>query len=288
MANQIKKSIRYDNDWYPDEELIGVFRSSINFFEYSRPEYFFIKSEDVPFSYYHFDERKLSEISDDSFIIGVLYRGGDVQFMVTGKTEGNEDTSEGLLREIKEEVDNNIQECKDGGLTLNGTNIKLKIAEKSMIKMNPDTLRVDKIQPEIPTLNNPKKKVESNEVKGQWVGAYLVLESYTDVADFVRKVSEVKESEDTIVAVCVMKARLVKDRIRRLQKKNYPSRGRGRGNSPSRIRSIKSSSCRDCKLYLSKLLVKDLKKIAKQFDCKNSSTMVKSELIQFILSHHKK
>jgi len=300
MANQIKKSIRYDNDWYPDEELIGVFRSSINFFEYSRPEYFFIKSEDVPFSYYHFDERKLSEISDDSFIIGVLYRWGDVQFMVTGKTEGNEDTSEGLLREIKEEVDNNIVMISDTVLRLNNTKIILeKVDMKKRITMIQDTSRellgIPVFTPKFFCEVCDKKFVskqllQTHEVEKNHkikvykkVGCYLILETKKDVYNFLRSLTKVKPSGDSLAAVVVMKAKLVKDRIKELS--GY---GGGRGNSPSRIRSIKSSSCRDCKLYLSKLLVKDLKKIAKQFDCKNSSTMVKSELIQFILSHHKK
>jgi hypothetical protein len=56
-------------------------------------------------------------------------------------------------------------------------------------------------------------------------------------------------------------------------------------DSPKRL---KSSSCKDCKLYLSQFLVKDLKKIAKQFGCKNVSTMLKADLIKHILSHHPK
>ena len=292
--------------WNPDTEFVCRFRNDE--FKYADQTIFKGQVEDVPFSFYHFDIEKLLEISDDSFIIGVLYTvsidsngvlsGGDVQFMVTGKTKPRETESEGLIREIKEEVDNNIVRISDILLRLNNTKIILKKVDmRKRIKMKGDTTRsllgipvfTKKFFCEVcdekfvsrQLLYEHEINLNHGKIESKKVGCYLILETKKDVYNFLRSLTSVKPSGDSLVAVFVMKAKLVKDRI--IKESGY--RGGG-GNSP--IRSIKSSSCRDCKLYLSKLLVKDLKKIAKQFDCKNSSIMVKSELIQFILSHHKK
>ena len=62
---------------------------------------------------------------------------------------------------------------------------------------------------------------------------------------------------------------------------------RANGNSDSPKRR-KTSGCRNCKCYLSKLSLSDLKHIAKQLGCKNYSSKLKLQLIKYIMSRHPK
>ena len=73
--------------------------------------------------------------------------------------------------------------------------------------------------------------------------------------------------------------KIVEDNIRVIRRAN------GNSDSPKRR---KTSVCRNCKYYLSKLSISDLKRIAKQLGCKNYSSKMKLQLIKYIIQNKQK
>lgn len=249
----------------------------------------------------------------------------DIQFMVTGKIEPQDYEIEGQriqdpiriaenarVREINEEIS---IDCLD----LDGVN---KIdADMKTDKYNnnnplPPPAGISSSNLDSIFINQKEQINAENGMGGDRVavGSYIHIDTAENAVNFLENLGNTQGHTDAgIVGICVVNGNIVRDKILDLVKINVLEKmkkqriqegwdnyvtildmvieeadRRQNRNSPMRRIKSKSSSCRDCKLYLSQFLVKDLKKIAKQFDCKNSSNMTKSELIKYILAHHKK
>ena len=253
---------------------------------------------DIPFSYYHFDIDALFTIPMRHFIVGCInYSTGtqtnDIQFMVTGKTEGKEDEEHARVREINEEISINCLEL-DGVTKINvnmGNHVRYN--EGNPIRPRPDTNYMHSVVVNQKVQEKADKKAQEKADKkakdAVAVGSYIHIDTAANAVNFLQNLGNTQGHTDAgIIGICVVNVETMINQIQEQIKAEYSQVFINKlGNSPMRIKS-KSSSCRDCKLYLSQFLVKDLKKIAKQFDCKNSSNMTKSELIKYILAHHKK
>ena len=285
---------------------------------------------DIPFSYSHFDIDALFTIPMRHFIVGCINysrtQTNDIQFMVTGKTEGEEDEEQARVREINEEISINCFGLGVAKINVNmGNHIRYNRGNSFLLPLPP--LLPDNYMNDV-FVNQEGRVVNHVNRRGRPVGSYIHIDTAYNAVNFLQNLGNTQGYTDkSIIGICVVNVETMIQQIqqqitriedsnlfnellmrrssqifRELLSQNPPIErirdsqlfnellritGRQNGNSPMRIKS-KSSSCRDCKLYLSQFLVKDLKKIAKQFDCKNSSNMTKSELIKYILAHHKK
>ena len=271
----------------------------------------------IPFSFYHFDIASLLSIPGEHFIVGCInfatplgvprgtLRKMDIQFMVTGKIEepdfeieGQERIEENArVREIEEEIS---RDCL-GFLGVQKNNVDMK-KQPMYNEGNPIGISREKYRILDSIVESQGRTITSGDGRGA-VGSYIHINTLQNAIEFLLRLGNTRGHTDkSIIGICVVNVDAMRQQIFELVRPSLylPPDDRRiiqevrrrwavqNGNSPMRRIKSKSSSCRDCKLYLSQFLVKDLKKIAKQFDCKNSSNMTKSELIKYILAHHKK
>lgn len=219
--------------WNPSKELIGIFRNTdgnYTYFQGDRRIYFAIPHDQIAFSYYHFHPEIASSIPDESFIIGLLYSAGDIQFMVSGKALKSENRNKNIarLREIREEVSNNYT---PGGPR---SSPSLSVRRKRVVTIN--QLNADPIG-KYAYFDNKKEtevvrellgseflgRIKTNQVNNAdsmkpetflKVGAYLYLNSRDDVRLFLTNLGEVLGKTDpNIVGVCAVKFKLIKKRF---------------------------------------------------------------------------
>jgi hypothetical protein len=198
-----------------DTHLIGRFRDSDGNFTYSNTgdDFFELKADQIPYSSYHFCSDVIKKISNDNFLVGIVYgsrssRTVDIQFMVTGNSHiilTNEITGK------KHPFDSKI--LKDFYKYMNSSNISHTFEDindarereiKEEICNNYHSIGVEQKQAD------PQMKGPTSIKNPPKVGSYLVLKR-DDVHRFLEKVGDCLDKTDSsIFAVCVVKVSIVK------------------------------------------------------------------------------
>jgi hypothetical protein len=215
--NSKKKKFDPRNNWNSELELLGIFRNTHGNFDYNNEGslYFIISINNIAFSVSHFHLDIFKSIPDDNFIIGFLYSYGDIQFMVTGKTDKNESKKDGIKREIQEELGKNYN-------IIDGLNIEEKRADPDdnpIISDNDNKLRMTNIILNYPIIKkisaNQKKSANRNKKRtGDKVGSYLFVNNKDDIVNLFENLERCSSKTDTgIVGVCAVKVKLIKNKI---------------------------------------------------------------------------
>jgi hypothetical protein len=219
--NSKKKNFDPRNNWNSELELLGIFRNTHGNFDYNNEGslYFIISINNIAFSVSHFHLDIFKSIPDDNFIIGFLYSYGDIQFMVTGKTDKNESKKDGIKREIQEELGKNYN-------IIDGLNIEEKRADPDdnpIISDNDNKLRMTNIILNYPIIKkisaNQNKSANRNKKRtkkhtGDKVGSYLFVNNKDDIVNLFENLERCSSKTDTgIVGVCAVKVKLIKNKI---------------------------------------------------------------------------
>lgn len=223
-------SVSFNPDtWNPETELLGLFRNTYGQFTYnqegSNKQYYFkLKHNSISLSTYHFRCDVFQEIPEEAFIIGFLYSSGDIQFMVTGKSEekDGDNLEVAIEREIKEELATNykttgvkVNEKRADpdftfGLKNNSFNRnRMKLVKNSYCKI----IKTIKTNQEA-VASNYREPLDKTRVR---VGSYLYLNSAFDVIDFFTYIGPcLSKTDPAIVGICAVKVKLIKKRLERM------------------------------------------------------------------------